>query len=85
MKVYKNERTKELLKIGEKARNEKEELELRMSTVPIKSKGFPSKEGTITYPTPSNYVGNPLYRTSNMDYGTKIPTSYDLPSKELAK
>jgi len=51
-----------------------------MSTVPIKSKGFPVEEGKMKYPNASNYGGNPLYKTSNMVYGNQIPAKYDLPS-----
>eukprot|EP00831_Metopus_contortus_P026775 TRINITY_DN22694_c0_g1_i2.p1 TRINITY_DN22694_c0_g1~~TRINITY_DN22694_c0_g1_i2.p1 ORF type:complete len:194 (-),score=30.78 TRINITY_DN22694_c0_g1_i2:54-635(-) len=80
MRVYKNEKIKEILAASEKERNEQEELELRMSTVPIKSKEFPVEEGKITYPSPSNYTGNPLYKTSGMIYGDALPQKPDLPN-----
>ncbi len=79
LRVYKNERVRELL-AADRQRNEREELELRMSTVPIRSKEFPVEEGKVKYPTPSNYAGNPLYRTSNMTYGSALPTHYEIPS-----
>ena len=80
MKVYKNEKIRELLSAEESKQNEKEALELKMSTVPIKTKEFPVEEGKVTYPAPSNYGGNPLYKSSNMHYGSALPTNYDLPS-----
>ena len=52
-----------------------------MSTVPIKSKEFHLKEGSVQYPNPANYSGNPLYKTASMTYGGALPTNYDLPSK----
>jgi hypothetical protein len=75
LKVYKNEKIKELLAAGEPKKNEKEELELKMSTVPIKPKAFPVKEGEVKYTKPSNFGGNPLYKTSNMTYGGALPTA----------
>ncbi len=81
LKVYKNEKVQELLAAAEQKRDEREELELKMSTVPIKSKGFPVEEGKVKYTAPSNYTGNPLYKTSNMGYGGALPTGYDLPSE----
>ena len=80
MRVYKNEKIQEILAQAEQERNEKEELELKMSTVPIKTKTFPVEEGKVTYPTPSNFQGNPLYKTASMGYGSTLPTNYDLPS-----
>ena len=80
LKVYKNEKIKELMLNEENKLTKKEELELKMSTVPIKTKTFPVEEGKTKYPVPSNYEGNPLYRTSNMGYGSTLPTNYDLPS-----
>ncbi len=81
LKVYKNEKIQELLAKAEEERNEKEERELKMSTVPIKTKEFPVEEGKVTYPKPSNYGENPLYKTTTMGYGSSLPTNYDLPSK----
>lgn len=80
LRVYKNEKIREIVASAEAKKNEKEELELKMSTVPIKSKGFPVEEGKISYPQPANYGGNPLYKSSNMTYGGALPTNYDLPS-----
>ena len=80
MKAYKNERTNELLSTGVKPYNEREVLELRMSTVPLKPKKFPVDGSKFKYVKPSNYSGNPLYRTTNMDYGSIVPTNFDLPS-----
>eukprot|EP00826_Nyctotherus_ovalis_P014979 TRINITY_DN1421_c0_g3_i2.p1 TRINITY_DN1421_c0_g3~~TRINITY_DN1421_c0_g3_i2.p1 ORF type:complete len:122 (+),score=19.84 TRINITY_DN1421_c0_g3_i2:73-438(+) len=85
MRAYKNERANELLNTGAKERNEREELELRMSTVPIKPKKFPVDGSKFKYVKPSNYSGNPLYRTTNMDYGSTVPTNFDLPSKYYPK
>ena len=69
----------------EEEKDEKEQLELKMSTVPIKTKTFPVEEGKVTYPVPSNSTGNPLYKTSNMQYGNTLPTNYDLPSNPLSE
>ena len=42
---------------------------------------FPAEAEKITYPTHALKVGNPLYMTSNMNYGSSQPASQDLPNK----
>ena len=42
---------------------------------------FPVKEGGYKYPSPSLNPGSVLYKTSNREYGHKLPTSLEIPSK----
>jgi len=35
---------------------------------------FPTKQEDIKYPEHALKIGNPLYVTSNMSYGSKVPS-----------
>ena len=44
-------------------------------------KQFPAKVEEIRYPEHALKLGNPLYQTTNMGYGSQLPSHADLPSK----
>ena len=44
-------------------------------------KKFPVKAETYQYPDPILKEGNILYRTSNRDYGSRLPQKIDIPVK----
>ena len=47
----------------------------------IEPKQFPAKQEEIRYPEPALKIGNPLYQTSNMMYGSQVPSKMDMPTK----
>ena len=42
---------------------------------------FPAKQEDIKYPEPALKIGNPLYYTGNMTYGSQLPSQMDMPTK----
>ena len=48
-------------------------------------KPFPSVAEEMKYPEPVLNKGNPLYRTSNNSYGSKLPASSDLATRFYPK
>lgn len=44
----------------------------------IRSKQFPFEPSEFKYPAPAHKVDNPLYATSNLDYGKLMPSNYEL-------
>lgn len=44
-------------------------------------KKFPVKEGTYKAPPQGLNIGNPLYMSSNKDYGYLQPTSFEIPNR----
>ena len=42
---------------------------------------FPTRQEDIKYPENALKIGNPLYQTSNMTYGNKLPSLMDMPTK----
>ena len=44
-------------------------------------RNFPARVEDIKYPESSLNVGNPLYTTSSMSYGGKLPKQMDMPTK----
>ena len=44
-------------------------------------KQFPATVDNIKYPEHALKIGNPLYVTSNMGYGSQLPSVADLPTK----
>ena len=47
----------------------------------IEPRAFPCRQEDIKYPEQALKVGNPLYHTSNMQYGNKLPSEMDMPTK----
>ena len=45
------------------------------------SQAFPAKQEEISYPGHGLNLGNPLYQTTNMHYGTMKPSPMDMPTK----
>ena len=47
----------------------------------VPPKNFPVKCEDIKYPQPTFDCGNPLYRSSNMNYGKFKPSGFEMPEK----
>lgn len=61
---------------------EKIEAQKKLIRLPEhEARDFPAKAEDIKYPEKALKVGNPLFATSNMGYGSVIPNQTELPTK----
>jgi hypothetical protein len=84
MTKYKQSKLDELKKLSEEqeAIRKKQLAEVNgQLTTHIPPKIFPVKSEDIAYPVPTLENGNPLYRTSNMNYGKFKPNTFEMPEK----
>ena len=63
--------------IYDKIKNDMEKLVKKN----VEPKEFPANAEEMKYPEPALKVGNPLYQTSNMQYGAFKPSQVDMPTK----
>ena len=82
-KTYKHEVLKEMREKGELdvlVYGAIKQNQNAIKRVDVQSKEFPAKVHEIKYPEQALKVGNPLFQTSSMSYGTK-PGQADMPTK----
>ena len=83
-KVYKHEVLKEMREKGELDCQIYGKVKTDMASVKknaVVPRQFPSEAEKMKYPEHSMKVGNPLYATSSMNYGSVMPASQDQPTK----
>ena len=88
LRTYKHEVLKEMRDNGELDTQIYDRIKQDMNSVKKQAvipRDFPSANQEMNYPEPGLNIGNLLYRTSNMNYGTTKPSSQDLPSKYLIR
>ena len=83
-RTYKHEILKEMRENGELDTQIYDKIKAQKQLIKkneAEPRPFPARHEDIKYPEHALKVGNPLYQTSNMQYGAKKPSQTEMPTK----